>query len=231
MRTRRDSEKAGGIEVRGKVVTRNLDSVTNNPWNPNVMSDAMKASLLHGLRNDGWLASQSLLIWGTDENGNRQNLIIDGEHRWKAAVGDGLKRGPMVFLDDLPALQAKALTIKMNQKRGDWDPELLAVVVKELDLEGTDLVLDLGLDEDFAAQLLGEQAPEPPAADPPPSTSGKPDMRSASANVKLVQLSFDADEHTEFMAGIKKLSRRWGTKSVAQTALKAVEQLTSKKVK
>ncbi len=228
MRTRRTAATRS-IQVRGEVVTRKLNTVGPNPWNPNVMTVEMKASLLHGLRNDGWLASQSLLVWGTDERGERQDLIIDGEHRWRAAVEDGLKLGPMVFLDDLSSNEAKALTIKMNQKRGEWDPELLAGVVKELDLETEDLALELGLGEDFVAQLLGEQPPEEPTAPTKAPTSGKPEMRSASANVKLTQLSFDSDEHAEFMQGIKKLARRWGTKNVAETALQAVRQLTAPK--
>ncbi len=227
MRTMR--KKKPTIQVRGEVVMRKLNSVTNNPWNPNTMSDEMKASLLHGLRKDGWLASQSLLIWGTDDKGKQQNLIIDGEHRWKAAVEDGLKRGPMVFLDGISSSEAKALTIKMNQKRGEWDVDLLAGVVKELELEGEDLVLELGLGEDFVTQLLGEQSSEEPTAPTEPATSGKEAMRSASENVKLTHLSFDADEHAEFMRGIKKLARRWGTENVAATSLRAVRELTSKK--
>ena len=96
------------IQVRGDVVSRKLDSVKPNPWNPNTMSDEMKESLLYGLKRDGWLASQALLIWGTDEKGERQDLIIDGEHRWLAATGEGLQKGPMVFLDGLSAAEAKA---------------------------------------------------------------------------------------------------------------------------
>ena len=231
MRTKR-AKKPASIQVRGEVVTRNLKTVGPNPWNPNVMTSEMKESLLYGLRRDGWLASQSLLIWGKDDKSKRRNLIIDGEHRWLAATEDGLEEGPMVFLDGLTMVEAKALTIKMNQKRGDWDPELLAVVVKELDLdlETDDLALDLGLDDDFVMKLLssdpidleGVSGQQPLA----PTTMGT--MPSGSKNVKQVQLFFDADQKQEWDDLTVTLAKRHGTTNVSDTVLAGLKEAVKK---
>ena len=53
-------------EVVGKVQLLEIDSVKPNAWNPNGMSDFQAASLKEGLQATGWLASQSLLVWGRD---------------------------------------------------------------------------------------------------------------------------------------------------------------------
>ena len=181
MRTRKPKKTT--IQVRGEVVTGDLQSVKPNPWNPNVMTDAMKASLLYGLKNDGWLASQSLLVWGTNDAGKRMDIIIDGEHRWRAATEDGMLEGPMVFMDGLTEPEAKALTIKMNQKRGTWDPELLATVIKELelDLETEDLVLDLGLSGVEMDRLAGVAAATGGATDPTKEWEGMPEFNQPDA--------------------------------------------------
>lgn len=87
----------------GEVVRRALNTVKPNPWNPNVMTVFEKESLKNGLLVDGWMSSQALLIWGTDEKGKVHNLIIDGEHRWTAATDLKFSEGPMVVLNRLPA--------------------------------------------------------------------------------------------------------------------------------
>lgn len=161
--------------VRGEVVLRPLGDVKPNPWNPNRMTTHMMDSLVHGLRTDGWLASQALLVWGTDEEGQVRNLIIDGEHRWRGGTTIGLTEGPMVFLNGLTEAQAKALTIKMNQKRGEFEEAALETLVKELvadigTLEGVDL--DFGIDPKELVKMAGSALDEamgvPPPAPPPP---------------------------------------------------------------
>ncbi len=235
MRTRR-AKKTAAIQVRGEVVTRRLDSVTRNSWNPNTMTEEMKESLLYGLQRDGWLASQALLIWGTDETGKRQDLIIDGEHRWVIATDDGMAEGPMVFLDGLTGVEAKALTIKMNQKRGEWDPELLAGVVKELDLDldTDDLALDLGLGDEFVMKLLstdpmdleGIGGTQPTA----PASAGT-GMASGSSHVKQVQLFFDADQKDQWDDMLTKLAKRHGTSNASDTVLAGLRDAMKVKAK
>lgn len=141
--------------TRGKVVMRALDSVTPNPWNPNRMTDEMKQSMLYGFRNDGWLVSQALLIWGVDDKGVEQNVIIDGEHRWTTANELGMAEGPMVVLDGLSESDARKLTIKMNQKRGDFRADLLADLLKSVESDHATMAIDLGFDTDHLERIFG----------------------------------------------------------------------------
>ncbi len=162
-----------GPRVVGVVVMHPLTAVKPNAWNPNAMTPFMKRSLRNGLEADGWLASQALLIWGTDERGGTKNQIIDGEHRWVIAVDMGFVEAPMVFLHGVTEAQAKALTIKLNGKRGEFTEEGLAALVRsiEVDLKVPDLGLDLGIENKILAKMLRvsadgssveDEVPEPP---------------------------------------------------------------------
>src|SRR5271165_5435369 len=101
------------IRVVGEAKMLPLERFKPNGWNPNRMTPIMKKAFVHGLRTDGWLASQALLVLGKDDQGTQHDVIIDGEHRWSAALELGLLEGPVVVLDGLSIVQAKKLTIAM----------------------------------------------------------------------------------------------------------------------
>jgi ParB-like chromosome segregation protein Spo0J len=168
-----------GAHVRGKVVTFALDKLKPNGWNPNVVTPEKMVSIEYGFRTDGWLVSQALLVWRKDETGKVQNVIIDGEHRWKAARSVGLAEGPVVFLDGVSEVDAKSLTIKLNQKRGEWDEDALAALLREVQGSSEDLGLDFGFDGGELERLLAGGSDAPPTvgegATPPPGTRTAPD--------------------------------------------------------
>jgi DNA modification methylase len=113
------------------------------------------ASIRHGFREDGWLVSQALLVWATDEIATPRNLIIDGEHRWIAARDVGLHEGPMVLLHGLTEREAKALTIKLDQKRGTWRSDAdLGRVLADLAAEGEILPVDFGFESGEIDSLI-----------------------------------------------------------------------------
>lgn len=128
--------------LRGTSTLRPLNSVKPNGWNPNRVPEHIMRSIEHGFRTDGWLVSQALLVWGTDETGARRDVIIDGEHRWTAAQAVGLAEGPMVVLDGIREAEAKALTVKLNQKRGAWDTLELGKLLAEIDFDAISLGFD-----------------------------------------------------------------------------------------
>jgi len=219
--------------VRGVSEVIALTSVAPNPWNPNRMTPQMMESLRLGLRTDGWIASQALLVWGFDAGGNKRNVIIDGEHRWRAATAEGYASGPAVFIDGLNEMQAKALTIKMNQKRGAFEEPLLAVVLRELQDSGfaDDLGMELGFTDDVLLKLLAED-PLPLDGSAPPRDGNTTEVSNtqhaelttdpSSNHVRLVQLFFDQSQHAEWMAGAQVLAKAYGTTNVTDTALMAL---------
>ncbi len=227
-------------EIVGDVEVLPLADVKPNPWNPNKMPAHIMESLVHGLHVDGWLKSQALLVWATDEKGVAKGLIIDGEHRYLAALQLGRTHGPMVKLYGLPEAQAKALTIKMNGKRGDFDPAGLAALVQDIQftLGADDLALDLGMSDEELQALVpldaeesspgaGPAAPPsggsaaPPGGTPPaggtaPAGSSPPPEES---HVRMVQLFFSEETRVEFTSLVQKLAARYGTANVTDSVL------------
>ena len=227
----------GGPAVRGHAVLRPLADVVANPWNPNRMTDHMFRSVVHGLQTDGWVASQALLVWGTDEKGRTRNMIIDGEHRWRAAREAGFAQGPMVLLDGVTEAEAKALTVKLNQKRGDWDEAGLGALLRELAATSPpdlDMTLELGIGEEDLMKLLAEPptpAPAQPAGgglpeSPPDQGSASPPQAQAQADsgVRMVQLYLDASTHPAFMADVKLVADTWGINNVTDTVREVVQR-------
>ncbi len=85
-------------------------------------------------------------------------LIVDGHLRYKAARQLNLAEVPVVLADDLTETQIRAFRIMINQSAhwADWDEELLAVELKQLDAEDFDLDILGFSDEDLDGFLLEE---------------------------------------------------------------------------
>ena len=81
--------------------------------------------------------------------------VIDGHLRLKAAKKLGLCTVPVVLADDLTDTQIKAFRLLVNQSANwaDWDEELLAQEIQNLDALDFDLNL-LGFDEKALDALL-----------------------------------------------------------------------------
>ncbi len=101
--------------------------------------------------------------------------VVDGHLRLKAAQRLGLPEVPVALADDLSEAQIKAFRLLANRSASwaEWDDELLALELKDLQDAGYDLGLtgfDAGelrtlMEDGPAAGLTDEDAvPEPPAA-------------------------------------------------------------------
>jgi hypothetical protein len=234
----------GGTVV-GQPTVLPLTAVQPNGWNPNVMTDHTFASLKHGLQNEGWLANQSLLVWATDDQGEEKMLIIDGEHRWRAASQLGFKEGPMVLLNGVSEARAKTLTVAMNQKRGEFDAAGLEALLKSIEHDSGDLALATGIDEDELAKLLAvteesmdldapagadgsiprvEPAAQPGAPPLAPDAPGGPSGAAPASTVRMVQLFLNSDNVGEFNADIGKIAAIYGTKTVTDTVKECVSR-------
>ncbi len=223
----------------GKVVVKPLKDVRPNPWNPNRMTPFVRASLKQGLLADGWLSSQSLLIWGKDDKGARQDLIIDGEHRWTLATELGFATGPMVFLDGLTEAKVKALTVKMNQKRGEFDETALATLLQEIqyDLGVDNLSLDLGIGDEELMKMLATLPTEVPldlntaAAEDTGAAAvmgaSAPQQPGNMSQVKMVQLFFTPAQHEEFLKLAKAAGAAVQATNVSELVLEVLRRAAS----
>ncbi len=85
-------------------------------------------------------------------------LVVDGHLRLKAARKLGLESVPVMLADDMTDVQIKAFRISVNKmaELADWDDELLALELTELNSDYFDMAL-LGFDphELEIAMVLG----------------------------------------------------------------------------
>lgn len=130
----------------------NIGHLLVNPWNPNMMTDSKFEHLSTTISVSGFL--QPILVWQRPDG----HMIIDGEHRWKAMKKSGATTIEAKVLDDSDMFNigkemkkrglisveveqmnqgtliaiAKALTMNMNETRGESDPLKRAELVQSL---------------------------------------------------------------------------------------------------
>ena len=113
--------KAVALE-RLNVEYTSIDSLKPNTYNPNRQSDHDFELLLRSMEEDGF--TQPIVV-------NNDFVIIDGEHRWRAASSLGIKEIPIVKVN-MSKEQMRISTIRHNRARGSHDVQLEAEVLRDL---------------------------------------------------------------------------------------------------
>jgi len=95
--------------------------------------------------------------------------IIDGHLRLKAARKLGIAEIPVILCDDWKPTQVKAFRLMVNRSAtwADWDEDLLAVELMDLQTSNYDLALT-GFDTNEIDELTLNEAPEEDAVPPAP---------------------------------------------------------------
>ena len=110
-----------------------IDSIHPNPYNPNSMRDTVYQFLKKSIKKRGFL--DPVIV-------NKNGVIIDGEHRYKALKELGATEVEVKVLD-ISDSECKAETINFNLTKGTFDAEKLGKILLELDQEwGKDLLKD-----------------------------------------------------------------------------------------
>ncbi len=107
-----------------------VEKLTPNPWNPNRMSDEMRAKLKVYIEREGFV--EPLVVRRKGESYE----ILGGYHRWGIAKELGHETVPCVVLE-LDDRRAKILSVNLNEMRGESLPNLLANLVHDLSKELT----------------------------------------------------------------------------------------------
>jgi len=134
------------------------DGITPNSYNPNRQNDHEFRLLCKSIEEDGF--TQPVIV-GAD------GVIVDGEHRWRAARELGLEQIPIVRVP-MDAAQARVATLRHNRARGSEDLELSVEVLRDLERLGAlDWAAEsLDLDDEELNRLLQDiPAPEALAGD------------------------------------------------------------------
>jgi ParB/RepB/Spo0J family partition protein len=104
-----------------------IESVKPNEYNPNRMSEKDFELLLRSMREDGF--TQPVIVQ------RETRVIVDGEHRWRAAAHLGMTTLPVVLVSMSPE-QARIATLRHNRARGAEDLQLSAEVLRDLEKLG-----------------------------------------------------------------------------------------------
>lgn len=129
-----------------------VSEIRPNDYNPNRQNEHEFALLCRSITEDGF--TQPVII-------SMDGVIVDGEHRWRAAQHLGYAEVPVVRVP-MEAAQAKIATLRHNRARGSEDLELSVAVLRDLEALGAlDWAADsLDLSDDELNRLL-EDVPAP----------------------------------------------------------------------
>ena len=100
-----------------------IEDIKPNDYNPNVMSDAKFEALIYNIEKEGEMLQPILL--------NKDLVIIDGEHRWRASKQAGLTEIWAIVVETSEE-EAKVKTIGFNNIQGQFDPLKLNELLNQL---------------------------------------------------------------------------------------------------
>ena len=131
-----------------------IDSIQPNAYNPNRQSEHEFELLLKSIEDNGF--TQPVIC-------TKEGVIVDGEHRWRAAGALGMGEIPVVKVEMTPE-QMRIATISHNRARGSHDLELEVQVLRDLEALGAlDWAQDSLMLSDDEIQKLLEDIPAPEA--------------------------------------------------------------------
>ncbi len=101
-----------------------IDTLEPAPYNPRTISGRDRQALERSLTGFGFV--DPIVVRRAD------NTVIGGNQRLLVARELGFRTVPVVFID-LSEEKAKLLNLALNNIAGDWNPRLLAELLRELD--------------------------------------------------------------------------------------------------
>ncbi len=140
------------------VVETPLGDLHPAPWNPRTVSDERFENLCRSIEADpAFLRLRPVLA-------QKDGTIYAGNQRFRAAEHLGLLTIPAV-VEDVPDSLARERALRDNAQWGEWEDADLAVILKELERDGTDIDL-LGFDDKELEKVLRALATEEGLTDP-----------------------------------------------------------------
>jgi ParB/RepB/Spo0J family partition protein len=112
-----------------------LSLIDTNEWNPNEMSDAEFCMLVDNIKRIGFVDPISVI-----KDGARYK-IIDGEHRYQAALLLGMETISAVTVDIADIDDQQKQTMRLNNIKGEWNPIKFNTLVTNM-INNNELTID-----------------------------------------------------------------------------------------
>lgn len=113
-----------------ELIVCSVDDIESNDYNPNAMEQEQFDVLVAHLQADGKMV-QPLLVRPNPNGDGPKYMIVDGEHRWRAAKAAGMSE-IMAVVVPYDEDHAKFRTISMNKLRGEYIPLKMAKLIVDL---------------------------------------------------------------------------------------------------
>lgn len=110
------------------VITIGIDDITPNAYNPNEMDDSKFEFLKDYMQEQGYI--QPIIVVEDKEIEGRY-IIVDGEHRWKAAKVNGIT-SIQVVLTDMDLKERQIATINTNLIHGELNPAKFGKLLRDM---------------------------------------------------------------------------------------------------
>ncbi len=107
--------------------------VKPNKWNYNTQTPAVFQKVVESIRRYGFSDPVVVRELGTTPHALYE--VINGEHRWRAAIELGMKEIPVFNLGKVEDVRAKQLCITLNELGGTSDEVRLAELLREITLD------------------------------------------------------------------------------------------------
>jgi len=228
---RKAIQKANSVLERIEIVYAPIDSVRANSYNPNRQSDEDFELLLRSIEEDGF--TQPVIV-------TSDNIIVDGEHRWRAAQTLGMKEIPIVQVE-MTEEQARISTIRHNRARGSHDVQLEASVLKDLvDLGASEWLKDSLMISDQELDHLTSDITLPEIyAEEPISEAWEPDKTASTDEIAVIstmtaggKISSAASKDNEFGYSAKAVEEiREREKKIAEAKTREERELAKASAK
>ncbi len=109
-----------------------VGKIVKNDWNPNFVSESLMRAIKDDIEKNGFIGT--IVVQKHNSRMDKDNVIINGEHRFKALTELGIDIIPSIVLD-VDDATAKILTIRLNREHGELMPDKLVTVLQQLNPE------------------------------------------------------------------------------------------------
>lgn len=137
---------------RAEVTYVAIGDIHPNNYNPNRQSDRDFELLCRSIEEDGF--TQPILVQ------KETNIIVDGEHRWRACKALGKEQVPVIYVD-FTQEQMMISTLRHNRARGNEDINMAADVLRSLENLGKlDMAADSLMLDDTELKIMLQDIPQ-----------------------------------------------------------------------
>ena len=141
----------GGIPMQFEI--KDINNIQENSYNPNELNESQYKHLFKEIKRTGCL--QPIII-------NKEGIIIDGAHRYRACKEAGIKQIPCIIIETSKE-EAMIQTINLNQIKGSFNPIKYAelLVAMEQTIKIPELLERINMSQqEFEQYLLITKLPE-----------------------------------------------------------------------